>query len=149
MATVAFARTLGRVRPVYLVTIALQGAGAPVLYLSDRNVTAAGHAYEDYIASVSAPAEEVRRPTGDALNAPLRIEFKNDPWRAYARLIEAGADYAFEGSRCTLGEAYIDDAGALSEPSAVFVGTLDAPSEIDLMQFVCTVSAIDYLADSK
>lgn len=136
------------VRPVYLVEIALQASG-PVLYFSDRNVTVGGQVYEDYIASVTTPAEEALRPTSESLNAPLSIEFRNEPWRGFARLIEAGAEHPFEGGRCTLSEAYIDDAGVCGTPVTLFIGTLDAPAEIDLQGFTCAVSALDYGADNK
>ncbi len=139
---------LSRVRPVYLVKITLQGSGQ-TLYLSDRNVTVGGQEYEDYISAVTTPAEEARRPTSESLNAPLSIEFRNEPWRGFSRLIEAGAEHPFEGGRCTLSEAYIDDAGMSGEPVALFTGTLDAPAEIDLRGFSCAVSALDYAADNR
>lgn len=146
MSTIAYARALGRIRPVSLVKIELQNSG-PALYLSERNITVAGQAYEDYIKSVTAPAEEARRASNDTLNAPLLIEFKNDAWRAYAHLIEAGTLYPFEGARCTLSEAYLDDAGAPTEAAVVFIGQLDSPMQIDLAGFSCSVSSIEYSAD--
>lgn len=144
MTTVA--RALDRARPVYLIEISLQNSG-PALYLSDRNITVDGRLYEDYILSVETASEEALRTTSSGLNSPLKIGFKNERWRSYAYLIEAGETYPFEGARLLLKETCLDDSGTPASPETVFVGRLDAPQDIDLMGFSCGVSSMEYVAD--
>ncbi|RJQ44448.1 MAG: hypothetical protein C4538_10540 [Nitrospiraceae bacterium] len=136
-----------RLKPVYLVEISLQGAGAPTLYLSDRNITVGGQIYENYLSDVSGLGDEVRRITSDSLNADITLKFKNSRYKSYNHLIEIGGTYPFEGAVCVIKEVYLDDNNIPSDVLTAFKGALDEPQNIDLMGFECTVSSLPFWMD--
>lgn len=139
-----------RLRPVYLVEIALQNSG-PTLYLSDRNITIGDtpQTYENYIHNISEIAEEIERATSEGLNPEIQIEFYNGKFQAYNYLIEIGDTYPFEGAVITIKEIYLDDDGVASVIDTIFKGALDEPRDIDLMQFSCAASSLPFWKDKQ
>jgi len=128
-------RDMPRLRHLYLVEIGLRN-NAPMLYLSTENILVGSEIYEDYISEVSGIGGE-----------EITLRFKNEPWRSYNYLIEAGVDYPFIGADCTIKEVYIDDDGNLSTPLILFKGVLDEPYDIDMVSFKCKVLSPIYYKD--
>jgi len=139
-------RDMPRLRPLYLIEIGLRNNG-PTLCLCTENILVGSEIYEDYISEVSGMGDELRRADSKAPNPEITLHFKNEPWRSYNYLIEAGVDYPFGGADCTIKELYIDDDGTLSTPLVLFKGVLDEPYDIDLISFKCNVSSPIYHKD--
>jgi hypothetical protein len=137
-----------RARPVCLVEISLLNSG-PTLYLSDRNATVLGRRYEDYLSDLSVVGEELRRADSEGLNAAVTLSFKNDRYKSYSYLIEIGETYPFEGAGCVIKAAWFDGDGTLLLLETVFRGVFDEPREVDLMGFNCSVSSMEFQADTK
>ena len=70
-----------------------------------------GTIYEDYILGIKGLKEAVNRRDSSALNVSLEIQFKNDPWQTYDRLVELGEVYPFEGAAVSIYEVYRDKDG--------------------------------------
>ena len=146
MTTVARSRGYDRAEPVYFVEIALLNSG-PVLYLSDRNVTVSGQAYEDYLSDLSGLGDSLERATSGGLNADITLGFRNERFRSYSYLIEIGETYPLIGAACTIRECYLDASGAPSDTETAFKGVLDEPCDITLFGFSCGVSSAEFRAD--
>lgn len=147
--SVAQARGLTRLKPVFLIEIALQGAGAPTLYLSDRNITVSSQIFENYLDDLSGLAEEIERATSASRNPNISLRFHNDRYSSYNYLIEIGSVYPWEGAALTIKEVYLDDDNTPSAVDTVFKGALDEPRNIDLIGFECKASAITLVKDKQ
>jgi len=148
IAVLAILRNYPRIEPIYIVEIALKNSG-PTLYLSDRNITFGGQAYENYIKDISGIEGEISRVDSAALNTDITITFKNDPYASYDYLVEIGDTYPFEGAECLIKEIYLDDDGALSNMVTIFKGVIDEPQDIDLLSFQCKVSSMMFQKDKQ
>jgi len=148
MTTCAQARARDRAEPVYLVEIELKNSGA-TLYLAERNITAGGMRYEDYLLEIDGVEDELLRASSDTFNAEVTLRLRNDRYGAYEYLILLGETYPFEGAVCTIKETYLDGASMPSAPETVFRGVLDEPRQIDLMGMVLTVSDMSFAADLR
>ena len=142
------ARTMDRAEPVYLVEVSLLNSG-PTLYLSDRQVQVEGQLYEDYLHDLSGLGAQLRRRDAHGLNTSLDLRFKNDPWSAYAFLVEAFEDYPVDGAEVVVSEVLMDPAGLPSGAAVLFRGVLEEPREIDLMGFRCRASGMEFTADNR
>ena len=98
MSTLKEARASMRAEPVYLAEIALVGAGAPLLYLSERDMQVDGIRYEGYLRSIEGAENGLKRISSGILAGTLKLGFLNEPWRGYARLLDAGEDHPFDGA---------------------------------------------------
>ncbi|KKL61871.1 hypothetical protein LCGC14_2190980 [marine sediment metagenome] len=148
MAGIDEARALDRAEPVYLVEVELLNSG-PTLYFSDRSITVGGTLYEDYLHDLSGLGAELARSSAGGLNTSLALRFRNDPWRSYGFLVEAGEDFPFEGSTITVKEVLIESTGSPSAPAVVFKGFLEQPMETDLMGFRARASSMEFAADNR
>ena len=144
--TVAEARKLPHVMPVYLVEISLLNGG-PVLYFSDRNITFSGQLYQDYIQNLSAMSAELLRIDSTGLNSDVRLVFKNDRFKTHVYLIEIDDTYPFTGAPVTIKEIYVNGGVATSDYDTVYVGVCEEPREITLVQFELHVSSREFQAD--
>jgi hypothetical protein len=141
MNTLVEARALDRAEPLYLVEIALSGAGPLELYLAERDLEAGGVLYEGYLWGVEGPEWKLVRAGLSAPICSLGIRIQNEPWRGYSRLLDVGADFPFEGAQITLKEAYMGPDDIPCPPVALFKGLIDKVSSIDLMEFhICARS---------
>lgn len=138
-----------RLKSVYLVEITLQGAGAPTLYISDRNITIGSQIYENYLSDLSGLGEEIVRATSAGLNPDIRLKFKNDRYMSHNYLIEIGETYPFDGAVTVIKEVYLDDDNVPSDVRTIFKGALDEPQDIDLLSFECSVSAMTLVKDKQ
>jgi hypothetical protein len=130
--------------PIYLLEITLKNSG-PTLYFSDRNVTVSGQIYEDYLEALSDIGKELRRASSQGNNYDIVLKFKNDKYLTHDYLILIGETYPFEGATCTIKEVYLDN-GTLSAVETVFVGQLDEPRNINLLNFECNISSKEFIA---
>lgn len=137
--SVAAARDNNRAEPVYLVEIQLKNGG-PMLYFATRNIIVAGQIYEDYIDAISGLGSQVKRADSSFMNSQTTIQFSNDRYRTYGRLIEIAEDYPFTTADCTIKELYLDAAGNQSAVETVDSGKLDSPKNIDKLKFSCQMS---------
>jgi hypothetical protein len=138
-----------RLKPVYLIEITLQGAGAPILYFSDRNITIGSQIYENYLSDLSGLGEEIERATSESLNPDVSLRFRNDRYKTYGYLIEIGDIYPFDGAGIIIKEVYLDDNNTTSDVRIIFKGALDEPQDIDLLSFECSVSAMPFIKDQQ
>ncbi|RJQ22036.1 MAG: hypothetical protein C4560_03145 [Nitrospiraceae bacterium] len=138
-----------RLKPVYIVESTLQGAGAPTLYFSDRNITVGSQIYENYLDDLSGLAEEIERATSEGLNPDIHLRFKNDRFMSHTHLIEIGSTYPFHGAVTIIKEVYLDDDNAFSDVRTIFKGALDQPRDIDELNFTCPVSAMTLVKDKQ
>ncbi len=148
MAGIDEARAMCWAEPVYLVEVGLLASG-PTLYLSDRQVTVEGQLYEDYLHELSGLGAELRRRDAHGLNTALELSFKNDPWGAYAFLVEAFEDYPMDGAEVMVSEVLLDTDGLPSGTAVLFRGVLEEPREIDLMGFRCRACGMEFAADNR
>ena len=148
IAVLAILRNYPRIEPIYIVEIALKNSG-PTLYLSDRNITFGGQAYENYIKDISGIEGEISRVDSAALNTDITITFKNDPYASYDYLVEIGDTYPFEGAECLIREVYLDDDDNPSDIVTIFKGVIDEPQDIDLLSFQCKVSSMMFQKDKQ
>lgn len=146
MTTINHARSLDRAEPAYLVEISLKNSG-PVLYLSDRIITVGGVSYSDYLIDLKGLAAEIKRSSPMGVNPSIALTFKNNAYMSYGRLVEIGGTYPFEAAACAIKECYISDGGAASDAETIYKGILDEPRDIDLMQFKCGVSRVQFKTD--
>lgn len=124
--------------------VALLGAGAPTLYLSDRRISVAGQEYEPCIEGISGINSETRRLDSASLNPSVRISFLNDPHGASGEpLIMLGETYPFDAAGVTIKEVYLDADWTPGTPAIVFRGVLDPPHEIGRLRFVCMCSSLE------
>jgi hypothetical protein len=135
-------RDMPRAEPVCLVEIELKNSG-PVLYFSDRAVSAMGQDYEDYLVEITGLT------AGDNISTAATVSFKNDRFGPYESLIDIAEDYPFEGAAITVKEVYLDVDGEASEVVTILKGTLAAPRDIDLMGFSCEARPLAHSKDRQ
>ncbi len=148
MADIDEARAFDRAEPVCLVEVGLLNSG-PTLYFSDRQVTVEGQLYEGYLHDLSGLGSELRRRDAYGLNTALELGFSNDPWGAYAFLVEAFEDYPVDGAAVVVSEVLMDSAGTPSTAATLFKGVLEEPREIDLRGFRCRACGVEFAADNR
>jgi hypothetical protein len=152
MPTIEQARDNSRIKPVYLVEIDLLNSG-PTLYFSDRIISVGGQAYEPFIDMITGLSQALERSSAQFTNSAISIKFKNDPYinsgTPFAFLSLLGDTYPFQGASLTLKRTYLDDDNSPSDVETVFVGVLDPPMDINLVEFVCSVSSAELEADKS
>ena len=147
MSTLKEARDCLRTEPVYLVEIEPLGAGAPVLYLSEREIVVDGTRYEGYLQSIEGVRIGLRRISSGMFPSPLKLGFLNEPWRGYASLLDAGEDYPLDGAALTLSETYISPEGETTSPAIVAEGVLSGIIQTDRLVFYAGVRGRAFSAD--
>lgn len=140
------ARSLDLIRPVWLVDV--EAASGTHRFATAR-LSVDGVQYEDYIQSMGALAEELRRADSSALNVELSVRFLNEPYRAYPALVLLADALPFAGARVTVSEVFMDASGEPGEPVVRYGGLCGTPESITPSSFTCRLTSPAFAADAR